>query len=166
LENDKKRFVWESVDLAAVIRESYQLFWQQLEESGFDVELELPETLALQRADRAALKQCAVNLISNSLKYSGPDKFLGIRLKQENGMAIWEVEDHGIGIPVEERSQVFEKFYRGKALDPALSGTGLGLTLCRAFIEAHGGSIVLEDLPVEHGTVFVIKLPVNLAAET
>ena len=165
LENDKKRFVWESVDLAAVIKESYQLFWQQLEQSNFEVELELPESLILPRADRAALKQCAVNLISNSLKYSGQDKFLGIRLKQEKGVAIWEVEDHGMGISLEERSYVFEKFYRGKALDPALSGTGLGLTLCRAFIEAHGGSIALSDLPVEHGTVFVIQLPVSRPPE-
>jgi signal transduction histidine kinase len=161
LENDKKRFVWESVDLVTVIKESYQLFWQQLEESNFEVELELPESLILERADRAALKQSTVKLISNSLKYSGRVKFLGIRLRQDNGVARWEVEDHGIGIPIEERSHVFDKFYRGKALDPALSGTGLGLTLCRAFIEAHGGSITLKDLPVEHGTVFVIELPVS-----
>jgi signal transduction histidine kinase len=161
LENDKKRFVWETVDLAAVIKESYQLFWQQLEESNFEVELELPESLVLQRADRAALKQCAVNLISNSLKYSFQEKFLGIRLQEKNNHAIWEVEDHGVGIPKEERPHVFDKFYRGKALDPALSGTGLGLTLCKAFIEAHGGSIQLKDQPPGNGTVFVIELPLS-----
>ena len=166
LENDKKRFVWESVDLVTVIKESYQLFGQQLEESNFQVQLELPESLILERADRAALKQCTVNLISNSLKYSGQEKFLGIRLKQENGIARWQVEDHGIGIPVEERSLVFDKFYRGKALDPALSGTGLGLTLCKAFIEAHGGSISLKDQAVKQGTLFVIELPVNRSAES
>lgn len=161
LENDKKRFVWESVDLVTVIKESFQLFGQQLEESNFQIQLELPESLILERADRAALKQCTVNLISNSLKYSGQEKFLGIRLKQENGIARWQVEDHGIGIPIEERSLVFDKFYRGKALDPALSGTGLGLTLCKAFIEAHGGSISLKDLVGNQGTLFVIELPLN-----
>jgi signal transduction histidine kinase len=161
LENDKKRFVWETVDLTAVIRESYQLFWQQLEESNFQVELELPESLVLKRADRAALKQCAVNLISNSLKYSFQEKFLGIRLREKNHAAIWEVEDHGMGIPTEERPHVFDKFYRGNALDPALSGTGLGLTLCKAFIEAHGGSIRLKDQPMGKGTVFVIELPMS-----
>jgi signal transduction histidine kinase len=166
LENDKKRFVWERVDLVPVIKESYQLFWQQLEESNFEVELELPESLILQRADRAALKQCAVNLISNSLKYSGQEKFLGIRLKQDNGFAIWEVEDHGIGIPMEERPHVFDKFYRGKGLDPALSGTGLGLTLCKAFVEAHGGLITLRDLPLDHGAIFVMQLPMSQPMET
>jgi signal transduction histidine kinase len=165
LENDKKRFVWESVDLVTVVKESYQLFGQQLEESNFQVQLDLPEGLILERADRAALKQCAVNLISNSLKYSGQEKFLGIRLREENGIARWLVEDHGIGIPIEDRSHVFDKFYRGKALDPSLSGTGLGLTLCKAFIEAHGGSIFLKDLAVNQGTLFVIELPVNRSAK-
>ena len=56
---------------------------------------------------------------------------------------------------------MFDKFYRGKTLDPALAGTGLGLTLCKAFIEAHGGSITLRDLPAKQGTVFVIELPVS-----
>lgn len=166
LENDKKRFVWESVDLVTVVKESYQLFWQQLEEANFQVQLDLPESLILERADRAALKQCAVNLISNSLKYSGEEKFLGIQLSQEDGIASWQVEDHGIGIPIEERSYVFDKFYRGKGLDPALSGTGLGLTLCKAFIEAHGGSISLKDRAVTKGTLFVIELPVNRPRES
>jgi len=61
---------------------------------------------------------------------------------------------------------LFDKFYRGKALDPALSGTGLGLTLCKAFIEAHGGSIKLKDQPMGHGSVFVIELPMRNHAQT
>ncbi|MFN8009616.1 MAG: HAMP domain-containing sensor histidine kinase, partial [Terriglobia bacterium] len=162
LENDKKRFVWESVDLVTVVKESHQLFRQQLEESEFAVQLKLPETLILERADRAALKQCAVNLISNSLKYSTQEKFLAIRLGTSAGTAIWEIEDRGIGIPSEEHVHVFEKFYRGKGLDPALSGTGLGLTLCKAFIEAHGGSIQLRHPPAGQGTLFVIQLPLQL----
>jgi signal transduction histidine kinase len=161
LENDKKRYVWESVDLVPVIQESIQLFSQQLGESHFKVVLDLPESLVLSKADRAALKQCAVNLLSNSLKFSPDEKYLAIRLAHEDKQAIWEVEDRGIGVDPRDRPHIFEKFYRGSSLDPALSGTGLGLTLCKAFIEAHGGQITYDGNRSGKGSRFVIRLPIQ-----
>jgi signal transduction histidine kinase len=158
LENDKKKFVWEAVDLVPVIRESVRLFSQQLDEAGFTVSLDLPETLVLQRADRDALKQTASNLISNSLKFSPLQKALNIRLSRNGKRAVWEIEDRGLGIEARDLPHVFEKFYRGSNLDPAISGTGLGLTLCKAFIEAHGGKVRVESSP-GHGSRFTIELP-------
>jgi signal transduction histidine kinase len=160
LENDKKRFVWERVDLVAVLQESMQLFSQQLTETGFVVTLDLPESLILRRGDRAALKQCAVNLISNCLKFSPVDKCILVSLRDENGTAVWETEDRGIGVLPEDRPRIFDKFYRSANLDPAISGTGLGLTLCKAFVEAHGGSIEWEAAASGVGSRFVIRLPV------
>ncbi|MGH9426068.1 MAG: sensor histidine kinase, partial [Terriglobia bacterium] len=160
LENDKKRFVWEKVDLVAVLQESMQLFSQQLADARFAVSLDLPENLILRRADRAALKQCAVNLISNCLKFSPQDKCILVRLRDENGKAVWETEDRGIGVLPEDQPRIFDKFYRGASLDPAISGTGLGLTLCKAFVEAHGGSIEWEASASGTGSRFVIRLPV------
>jgi signal transduction histidine kinase len=160
LENDKKKFFWEPVDLVAVIRESVQLFSQQLDQSGFDLSLDLPESLILQRADRDALKQTAANLISNSLKFSPQRKVLRIRVHRRHGRAVWEMEDQGLGIPSEDLPHVFDKFYRSKKLDPAISGTGLGLTLCKAFVEAHGGKIQVDSGPYE-GSRFMIELPID-----
>jgi len=160
LENDRKRFVWERVDLVAVLQDSMQLFSQQLADAGFAVTLDLPESLILRRADRAALKQCAVNLISNCLKFSPHDKCIFIRLSDENGKAVWETEDRGIGVLHEDQPCIFDKFYRSASLDPAISGTGLGLTLCKAFVEAHGGSIEWESPTSGLGSRFVIRLPV------
>ena len=160
LENDKKRFVWEKVELVAVLQESMQLFSQQLADAGFAVALDLPESLILRRADRAALKQCAVNLISNCLKFSPHDKSIQLRLREKNGKAVWETEDRGIGILPEDQPRIFDKFYRSGSLDPAISGTGLGLTLCKAFVEAHGGSIEWEAPASGVGSRFVIRLPV------
>jgi signal transduction histidine kinase len=160
LENDKKRFVWETVDLVAVLQESMQLFSQQLADAGFAVTLELPESLILRRADRAALKQCAVNLISNCVKFSPLDKCILVRLRDENGTAVWETEDRGIGVLPEDQPRIFDKFYRSASLDPAASGTGLGLTLCKAFVEAHGGSIEWEAPASGTGSRFVIRLPI------
>ncbi|HEU0007300.1 MAG TPA: HAMP domain-containing sensor histidine kinase [Terriglobia bacterium] len=160
LENDRKRFDWERVDLVAVLEESMQLFSQQLSDSGFSVTLDFPESLILRRADRAALKQCAVNLISNCLKFSPHDKCIFVRLRDENGKAVWETEDRGVGVSPEDQPRIFDKFYRSASLDPAISGTGLGLTLCRAFVEAHGGSIEWEAPTSGLGSRFVIRLPV------
>ena len=159
LENDKKRFVWETVDLVAVLQESMQLFSQQLADAGFAVALDLPENLILRRADRAALKQCAVNLISNCLKFSPHDKCILVRLRDENGKAVWETEDRGIGVLHEDQPRIFDKFYRSASLDPAVSGTGLGLTLCKGLVEAHGGSIEWESPASGTGSRFVIRLP-------
>ncbi len=160
LENDKKRFVWEPVDLVAVLQESMQLFSQQLADAGFAVAFDLPESLILRRADRAALKQCAVNLISNCLKFSPHDKCIRVRLRDENGKAVWETEDRGLGVLPEDQPRIFDKFYRSASLDPAISGTGLGLTLCKAFVEAHGGSIEWKAPASGTGSRFVIRLPV------
>ncbi len=165
LENDKKRFVWEAVDLVPVIQESVRLFSHQLEAAGFQVCLELPESLVLERADKAALKQTAVNLISNSLKFSSKEKELRIRLSRNGARAIWELEDRGIGIEPQDMPYIFDKFYRGKKLDPAMSGTGLGLTLCRALIGAHGGKISVESQP-RKGSRFVISLPTGQEARS
>ena len=159
LENDKKRFVWERVDLVAVLEESMQLFSHQLTDAGFEVRLDLPDSLILRRADRAALKQCAVNLISNCLKFSPHERQMVLRLRQENGEAVWETEDRGIGVLPEDQPRIFAKFYRSSSLDPAISGTGLGLTLCKAFVEAHGGSIEWEAPASGTGSRFVIRLP-------
>ena len=159
LENDKKRFVWERVDLVAVLQESVQLFSPQLADTGFEVTLDFPESLILRRADRSALKQCAVNLISNCVKFSPYTKHIVVRLKDELGNAVWETEDRGIGILPEDQPRIFDKFYRSAKLDPAISGTGLGLTLCKAFVEAHGGTIESEIPESGVGSRFVIRLP-------
>jgi len=159
LENQRKRYMWESVDLVPIIRDSVNLFSQQLAELNFEIELNLPESLVLRRADRSALKQCAVNLISNSIKFSPQEKFLAVRLSSLNGDVVWETEDRGIGIEAEDQPRIFEKFYRGEHLDPALSGTGLGLTLCKAFVEAHEGSITWTQPQSMQGSLFVIRLP-------
>jgi signal transduction histidine kinase len=160
LENDKKKFVWETVDLVTIIRESVRLFSHQLEQLGFELLLDLPASMTLERADRDALKQTAMNLISNSLKFSPERRTLIMKLRRNGKRALWEVEDHGIGIPPKDLPHVFEKFYRGTTLDPAMSGTGLGLTLCKAFVEAHGGEIRVESNP-GHGSRFIIELPLG-----
>src|SRR2546430_11916832 len=104
-----------------------------------------------------------VNLVNNALKYSQDRKFIGVNLYRDNGSLKLEVVDHGIGIPHQEQSKIFEKFYRDR--DPLAHNkkeSGLGHSLLRHIAQAHGGD-VLSDCSSGHGSKFTITLPMNSA---
>jgi two-component system sensor histidine kinase KdpD len=118
----------------------------------------LPEDLPAIHVDFAQWARALGNLIENALSYSPADEIVSVGasiVSQE--IRIW-VEDRGPGIPPEERSRVFDKFYRGEASAKAPSGTGLGLAITREIVRSHGGRIWIEDVQ-PHGARFVISLP-------
>src|SRR5437762_12519450 len=104
-----------------------------------------------------------LNLVNNALKYSQDRKYVGVNLYRDNGALKLEVVDHGIGIPSEEQQKIFEKFYRvGDPLVHNTKGSGLGLSLVRHIVQAHGGDILVDSAPGQ-GSKFTITLPVNAA---
>jgi two-component system phosphate regulon sensor histidine kinase PhoR len=110
-------------------------------------------------ADRAALVDAVVNLISNAHKYGGNDPRVELSLSAGTRVATIAVTDHGDGIPRHEQRRIFEKFYR---IDDRLSrmkeGSGLGLAIVDHVVKAHGGEIVVESAPSQ-GSTFRIVLP-------
>jgi len=124
------------------------------------VEPGLPQVLG----DRAALRQAVENLLANAAKYGiEGGNWIGVFAARSQDPARDEVEirvaDRGPGIPREEQEQIFDPFFRGaRALEDQIRGTGLGLSLVRKIVEAHGGSICVESEPPQ-GTVFVLHLP-------
>jgi signal transduction histidine kinase len=113
------------------------------------------------RVDREALARSLVNLVNNALKYSQDRKFIGVNLYRKNGSVKLEVVDHGIGIPSQEQDRIFEKFYRvGDPLVHNTKGSGLGLSLVRHIVNAHGGDVSVDSTPGE-GSTFTITLPVE-----
>ena len=110
-------------------------------------------------ADRARLAQVFDNLISNAIKFTPPGGRIDISLGAENGTVCLEVSDTGIGIPEEERARLFERFFRSQAaLERQIQGTGLGLYISKAIVEAHGGRIAARS-GRGRGTTFVVELP-------
>ncbi len=111
-------------------------------------------------ADKDELGRVLDNLINNSLSYSAPPARLFIDVSRDAERALVRVKDDGVGIPEDQREQVFDRFYRGAS--PAVAkvpGVGLGLYISRQLAEHHSGSLVLESSTPEEGTVFTLAIP-------
>ncbi len=111
-------------------------------------------------ADKEELGRVLDNLINNSLSYSAPPARLFIDVSRDSERALVRVKDDGVGIPEDQREQVFARFYRGA--NPAVAkvpGVGLGLYISRQLAEHHSGSLVLESSTPEEGTVFTLAIP-------
>jgi two-component system, OmpR family, phosphate regulon sensor histidine kinase PhoR len=121
------------------------------------VETNLAPALPAVVFDPDAVAQAVVNLLDNAAKYSGDSKFVGIRLQSEDSAAVFEVEDHGIGIPAEEREKIFQQFYRSR-MPSGKGGYGLGLFLVKHIMDAHGGRVDVES-EVGRGSRFRLVFP-------
>lgn len=128
--------------------------------AGFEVDCRIEESLPPVAADLPALSRALQNLINNAIKYSGESRWIGIRACLAGDELAIEVSDRGLGIPQAEQSRIFEPFFRGSEVVAAqIHGNGLGLSLVRRIVEAHGGKVSVASR-VNEGTIFSIRLPV------
>jgi len=111
--------------------------------------------------DPDAMSQVIVNLLGNAIKFSPKDTEVVADLKNRDDVIILEIKDQGIGIPPDEVDKVFDKFYQGRSAQKlTVKGTGLGLTLVKHIVDAHGGKIAVESC-VGKGTTFIITFPLK-----
>ena len=119
------------------------------------------DDLLLVRADARLVVQVIVNIVDNALKYTPPGSRIDIAASRADGMAQVRICDTGPGIPDAEKAKIFDKFYCGEnRIADNRRSLGLGLYLCKAIVEAHGGAIRVED-NVPHGCVFSFTLPLG-----
>jgi two-component system sensor histidine kinase KdpD len=123
------------------------------------VKVSLPSDLPLVPVDAVLIEQVFVNLLENAAKYTPVGTAIEITADVEDGAIRVSVEDRGPGLPSGEETRVFDKFYRGSSAAPG-SGIGLGLTICRGIIMAHGGRIWAENRP-GGGAAFRFTLPLT-----
>ena len=115
--------------------------------------------------DRGRLAQMMDNLVSNAIKFTPEGGSVTVTTVRRDGQAVFEVEDSGIGISAADQEHLYDRFFRTRvAADQAIPGTGLGLTITKAIVDAHGGSIDLRSTP-GRGTTFVVTLPAAGVAE-
>jgi two-component sensor histidine kinase len=161
IEAGKKAYDFRETDVAELVKTTLDSYRYQIEQSGFALEESIEDDLPKIRADREAIARSLLNLVNNAVKYSSNEKRLAVKLYRRNGSVNMEVIDHGIGIPRTEQTKIFEKFYR--VSDPLVhntKGSGLGLSLVRHVVEAHGGRVWVESTPGK-GSKFSIELPIN-----
>ncbi len=109
--------------------------------------------------DRDRLKQVLINLIDNAVRYSEEDQPIELVLERTHQQATIQVCDHGVGIPLQDQSRIFERFYRvDEARARATGGHGLGLAIAKTLVEGMGGGITVRSQPGK-GSVFTVDLP-------
>jgi two-component system phosphate regulon sensor histidine kinase PhoR len=120
---------------------------------------EIPSSLAVQ-ADRDYLEQILINLLDNAIKYTPEGGRVTVSAIERDSKDIqFSVEDNGIGIPKEDLSRIFERFYRvDKGRSKELGGTGLGLSIVKHLVQAHGGRVWVES-QIGKGSTFYLTLP-------
>lgn len=154
-----KDYKFEKADLVNVVRSSLEAYKFHIRDNGFEIESELPDELLMHKIDKDAISQALLNLLSNAVKYSEEKKYIRVGICKDSTSALISVKDHGIGISKEELKKIFDKFYRvTSAKAKKTRGSGLGLTLSKHIIEAHGGTIEVESEP-GNGSKFTIKIP-------
>jgi signal transduction histidine kinase len=155
MERGEKTYKMERFDLRTVVEEICATYRPHLEEHGFALECTVPGRTIFVKADRDALAQVLVNLISNAEKYSGEKKDIRVELSLD-GLRVW---DRGLGVPKGCEEKIFEQFFRAHdSLASGIEGSGLGLTLAQQIIRAHGGSIGYERRE-GGGSCFIVRIP-------
>jgi signal transduction histidine kinase len=145
------------------LADPYQLTYAAVDEASpflhrHRVVVEVPEGLPKIRIDVLRVMGVLVNLIENASKYSGEGSLITLDAEEKGGEIVFSVADQGIGVPGEIQETIFDMFYRGQHGGKRSAGTGLGLAVCKAVVEAHHGKIWVES-EGDGGSTFYFTVP-------
>jgi two-component system sensor histidine kinase BaeS len=147
----------EHFDLSELVKRQLQNFENEFLSKNITADFKGSEEIVF--ADRDKISQVVVNLLSNALKYTQPGGRVRVAVKGSEDVAELVVKDNGRGIPEEDLPYIFERFYRAdKSRNRMTGGSGIGLTITRTIVEAHGGSIEVHSI-IDIGTEFIVTLP-------
>jgi heavy metal sensor kinase len=145
------------VALAEVVRDAAELYAELAEEKGVTLTVDAATDLPAIAGDRARLMQVFANLIDNAVKYTPAPGRIDVRVRPSDGGVRIEIADTGPGIPLDDQPRIWERLYRGDR-SRSQRGLGIGLSLVRAIVEAHGGTATVES-PAGRGARFIVTLP-------
>jgi two-component system, OmpR family, phosphate regulon sensor histidine kinase PhoR len=152
---------FERTNIAQIVIKSLEAYRHEIQKDGFQLNLEARPDIPDSFADPNAITMAFINLLDNSVKYSGDHKQIDVRVERTNGFVDLIVIDKGIGIPASEQQKIFDKFYRGS--EPSvrrIRGSGIGLAITKHVAEMHGGKVLVESEPGK-GSTFTLRIPIR-----
>ncbi len=149
----------EPVQFEALIRHTTESLGHRIERKSQTIKLDIEAGLPRVYGNPIRLRQMLSNLLDNAIKYSPEGGKIEVRAANENSQVILKIADNGIGIPLAESGNIFDKFYRASNVPEGVPGTGLGLAIVKSIVENHGGRIWVDSNPGQ-GAVFSVVLPV------
>jgi PAS domain S-box-containing protein len=150
----------EPLDLTELARQATEIAEPAAEAAGLDLQLRTDGALSLS-GDRDRIGQAIDNLLTNAIKFTPEGGSVAVRVDADGDRALIEVEDSGTGIPLDEQDRLFERSYRASgATERNIPGSGLGLTIVKEIVEAHGGSASFQSEP-GRGSTFRLELPLG-----
>ncbi|HAJ57309.1 MAG TPA: PAS domain-containing sensor histidine kinase [Candidatus Omnitrophica bacterium] len=159
IESGKMKMVFLPVELQGVIRRIAAVLENQAKSKAISVSVDAPAGLPKVMADESRLSQVILNLLDNAVKYTPQGGSVKISARIDNDFVRVGVSDTGIGIPDEDVSRIFERFYRvDKARSRELGGTGLGLSIVKHIVSAHNGQVWVSSEPGK-GSTFSFTIP-------
>jgi heavy metal sensor kinase len=150
------------LDLLEIVEEAADLFTPMAEDKGIGIQLIRSHRPVRVNGDRRKIQRVVANLLDNAIKYTPPGGTITITIEIKAQNARVEISDTGIGISANDIPHIFERFYRGDK-SRSTSGSGLGLSLARAVIQAHGGDITAKS--TAHGSSFAFFLPATASSQ-
>jgi len=165
IERGSKQYMLRPGSLADTVDRAIESVSTALEVRDMELEINVPYDLPPIEHDADAIAQCLINLVSNAAKYSAEGGWIGILGRRVDGAVEIAVSDKGIGIAAHDLRRIFEPYYRSRdALARRRKGTGIGLTITKYIVEAHGGSISAQSRP-GHGSTFTLRFPTDAPDE-
>ncbi len=166
IERGRKKYTFRPGDLGATVARMVEAAGVAMETRGMDIRLTLPEDLPVVWHDADAVSQVLTNLLSNAAKYGQEAAWIKVDVTAHPDEVRVAVSDGGIGIAPEEQRQIFEQYYR--SADPEArrkKGTGIGLTIVKYIMEAHGGRVSVRSAP-GRGSTFTLHFPLRQPGPT
>jgi two-component system, OmpR family, phosphate regulon sensor histidine kinase PhoR len=152
---------FETTNISQLVVKALEAYRHETQKEGFQLNLDAAPDIPDCYADPNAITMAFLNLLDNSVKYSGDQKYIDVKVRRNNGFVDLSVSDKGVGIPENEQQKIFDKFYRGS--DPSvrrIRGSGIGLAITKHVAEMHGGAVLVESAPGK-GSTFTLKIPIR-----
>lgn len=164
IEAGRREYRFAGTEVGRIVHDVVEAYRFQIEQQGFALEVRVADDLPEIELDKEAVGQALLNLVNNAVKYSRDEKWIRIETLCSGERVLISVADRGIGIAKSEHLKIFEKFYRAEdSLVHETKGSGLGLSLVKHIMEAHGGAVYVDSAPGK-GSTFTLALPLRRPA--